>query len=325
MTTDTIDPSSAPPVGIVHPEGFPGLPSGWISEYETFPASDRSLQLFSVLHHPEDWGSHPHGSRVLFVVHGLGEHSGRYFHLPHYLKDVFGAVYCLDQRGHGRSEGLRGHCDRFGQFTDDLAEAIVRLSEKIKQRFGRAEIHVLGHSFGGLVALRTHFLNATLPVKSLIVSAPLLGVKVQVPWIKKLAGRGLSKIWGSLQMANEVNPADLSHDPAVSVAYRNDRLVHDRVTPRFYTEMLDAISDTVSRDAGLPYPLLMIIPLGDKIVDPEASQKFFKQLKVRGKQLRTYPAFFHESLNERVNETGKEKVFEDISAWINESKTPSQG
>jgi acylglycerol lipase len=300
------------PLGILQPSGFPGLPPGWISELETFPASDRTVQLFNMVHHPEKWESHPAPHRVLLVVHGLGEHGGRYYHLPHYLKESFGAIYCMDQRGHGRSEGLRGHCDRFEQFTDDLSEVIVRVSGQVKQRFGRAEVHVLGHSFGGLVVLRTHFLNATLPVKSIIASAPLLGIKAHVPWIKQLAGRGLSKVWGSLQMHNEVDPALLSHDPEVPLAYKADRLVHDKATPRFYTEMLSAMADTVKRDAGLPYPLQMIISLQDRIVDADVGQQFFKNLKIRDKQLHTYPNFFHESMNE----LGKEKVFEDIAAWI---------
>jgi len=284
-------------LGIMQPSGFPGLPPGWISELETFPASDRTIQLFNMVHHPEQWDKHPAAHRVLLVVHGLGEHGGRYYHLPHYLKESFGAIYCMDQRGHGRSEGLRGHCDRFEQFTDDLAEVIV---------------HVLGHSFGGLVALRTHFLSATLPVQSLIASAPLLGIKANVPWIKQLAGRGLSKIWGSLQLHNEVDPSVLSHDAEVPRAYKADRLVHDKATPRFYTEMLGAMADIVGRDAGLPYPMQMIIPLQDRIVDADIGQQFFKNLKIRDKQLQTYPNFFHESMNE----IGKEKVFEDIAAWI---------
>ena len=85
-----------------------------------FCAADQSLQLFQAIHHPKDWKSHPFAHRALLIVHGLGEHGGRYLHAPHYLKDTVGAVYCIDQRGHGRSEGIRGHCDRFTQFTDDL-------------------------------------------------------------------------------------------------------------------------------------------------------------------------------------------------------------
>ena len=83
---------------------------------------------------------------------------------------------------------------------------ISRIHQELTQRFGRSEVHVLGHSFGGLVSLQTHFQNATLPVKSLNVSSPLLGIKVKIPMLKRFAGKALSKIWGSLQMGNKSTP-----------------------------------------------------------------------------------------------------------------------
>src|SRR6185312_8037232 len=154
-------------------------------------------------------------------------------------------------------------------------------NQEIAQKFGRAEVHVLGHSFGGLVALRAHFLNSNLPVKSLTVSSPLLGIKVKIPPVKRFLGLALSNLWGSLQMGNEIHPSLLSHDPAVAEAYRQDRLVHDKATPRLFTEMLAAIDDTAKRDAALAYPLEMLISLQDGIVDAEASQKFYRALKIR--------------------------------------------
>jgi acylglycerol lipase len=301
---------SSSPLGILQPAGFPSLPEGWTTEVSSLASADRKAQLFLMGFHKSAASKGAH--RALLVVHGMGEHGGRYLHLPYYLESVFSSVYCIDQRGHGRSEGIRGHCDRFTQYTDDLAEVITRVSEELKARYGQIELHVLGHSFGGLVVLRTHFLNATLPVKTVIASAPLLGVRLEVPAIKRLAGIGLSKIWGSLHMSNEVDASVLSHDPEVGKAYLNDRLVHNKVTPRFYTEMMAALSDTVKRDSGFPYPLLMIVPIQDKLVDADASLRFYKNLKIRDKQMQTYPGFFHESMNE----LGKEKVFEDIAAWI---------
>lgn len=295
-------------IGTIQPEGFPGLPEDWVSEWETFPSADQKLQLFQVVHHPKDWQGH----RALLIVHGMGEHGGRYLHAPHYLRGAVDAVYCLDQRGHGRSEGLRGHCDRFSEFTDDLALAISRIHQQLSAKFGKAELHVLGHSFGGLVVLRTLFLNATLPVKSAIISSPLLGIKVKVPLAKKLVGIALSDLWGTLQVTNEVDPSHLSHDPAVAKAYRSDRLVHNKITSRMYTEMTQAMEDTVSREAGFAYPMDMIVSLQDDIVDPDVTQKFFRDLKLRDKQLKTFPSFFHEPFTE----LGKEKAFEEVSTWI---------
>lgn len=294
--------------GILQPRGFPGLPAGWVSEWETFPSADRTLQLFGVLHRPhEKWAS----PRLLVVIHGLGEHGGRYLHFPHYLAGAVDAVYCLDNRGHGRSEGTRGHVDHFDQYVDDVVVLLRRLDEQLRKRFGTSEIHVFGHSMGGLIALRTMLSAKNLPVKSLALSAPLLGIKVQIPWVKRAAAGTLSKLWGSLQLANEIDVSTVSHDPEVVRAYASDRLVHSRITPKTFTGMLSAIEETRT-NTDLAYPLLMIVPGEDQITDSEAALQYFRALKGRGKELKEYPGFFHESFNE----IEKEKPFADLKKWI---------
>lgn len=292
----------------LQPKGFPGLPDGWVSDWETFPTADGKLNLFSVHHHPLKWDS----PRALVVMHGLGEHSGRYLHVAHYLQNTVGSVYCFDHRGHGRSSGLRGHIDRFDDYVDDAALAIRRLDEQLKKRFGSSEIHLLAHSMGGLVALRALFLYPDLPLYSTTVTSPLLGVRVKIPAPKRIAAQVLSRVWGSLHMSNEVDPTLLSHDPEVGLVYVRDRLVHRKGTPRFYTELMAALSDTNLRESGLKVPLQMLVSLQDEIVDSDATLNFFRDLKFREKQLKTYPGFYHEAMNE----VGKEQVFEDIRAWI---------
>lgn len=297
--------------GVIQPRGFPGLPKDWVSEWETFPSADGRVQLFGVMHHHKDWAKDPRG-RVLIVFHGLHEHGGRYLHFPHYLQNTVNAVYCMDHRGHGRSEGLRCHIDSFQQYTDDCATAIRRVESSVRKRFGKSEVHVFAHSLGGLIALRTAFLFKDLPIRSLATSSPLLGIQVKVPFAKRAAARALSKFWGSLHMATEVNSKDLSHDPEVGITFEADRLVAKKATPRLFTEMTDAIADTVRRQSGFEYPLLFQIALQDHIVDPECAMSFYKNLQSPHKQLKTYPGFYHEI----YNELGKDQVFEDLKAWI---------
>lgn len=294
--------------GSIQPKSFPLFPVDWVSEWDTFPSSDGKLQLYSVIHHPREWT----GPRVLAVFHGLGEHGGRYLHFAHYMKGAIDAVYCMDHRGHGRSEGLRGHVDRYDLYADDVALALSRLDEQLKKRFGHSEIHVMGHSMGGLIALRTILKHHTLPIHSVSISAPLLGVRLAVNPIKKGAAYALSRLWGSLHMTTEMDPNLLSHDPDVVQAYAADRLNHKKATPRFYTELQSAMADTLSRESGILYPLQMQIPLNDEVVDPEASIGFFRQLKLRDKLLKTYPGVLHEPFND----TTKEQVFEDLKSWI---------
>jgi acylglycerol lipase len=261
-----------------------------------------------VNHHFENWKD----PRCLVIFHGFGEHGGRYLHFPHYVQSVVSSVYCLDHRGHGRSEGLRGHVDRFDLYAEDAILAIKRVDEQLKKRFGKSEIHLLGHSLGGLVALRAIFLQSDLPLASVSISAPLLGVKVEVPKIKKWGSKILAKVWGSVHFTSEIDPRDLSHDKGVVETYITDRLVHKKVTPLFFEGLQAAIQDTIRRDSGIHSPIQMLIPLQDQVVNAEASLQFFRDLKWRDKLLKTYPNFFHEPFNE----IGKEQVFEDLIQWI---------
>ncbi len=298
-------------LGIRQPKGFQGLPSGWVSEWETFAASSGGLNLFGAYHHRQLLDREQR-HRLLVILHGMGEHGGRYLHAPHFLQSKVDGVYCVDHRGHGRSEGIRGHVEKFDELAEDGALLVRRLNEQLLKKFGKSEIHLFGHSLGGHIALRMLFLTPDLPLCSATVSAPFLGIKARVPTVKKLAAIGLSRVWGSLQLDTELDVNTLSHDPEVIDAYLHDRLVHSKMTPRFFTEMLAAMDDTLSRETGIELPLQMAVPLQDGLVDAEKSLRFFRQLKHRDKQLKTYPTFFHEP----VNEIGKEQVFDDIGSWI---------
>jgi acylglycerol lipase len=295
-------------LGIVRPLGFPELPAHWQTEWETYKGTDERNQLFWLLHHRQDWN----GERVLLVLHGLGEHGGRYLHLPHYLQSEVGAVCCPDHLGHGRSEGLRGHAEHFDTFADDAALAIQRLDDLLMRRFGRSEIHLLGHSMGGLIALRTLIRHPNVAVRSVTLSAPLLRIKQEVPWIKHAAAKVLRHVWGTMQMESEIDARLLSHDPAVAEAYRMDRLVHGKGTPRMYTSMMEAMEDTLRHESGFTHPMRFLVPLADEIVDSEATLEFYQRLRHRDKDLKTYEGYYHEIFNER----GKEKPLEDLVSWI---------
>ena len=297
-----------PALKSIQPVGFPPLPMDWVSEWDSFLSADGKLQLNSAFHHAKNW---KHG-KVLIVLHGLGEHGGRYLHFPHFMRNVVDGVYCPDHRGHGRSQGLRGHVDRFDLYREDAALAISRLYQSLKGRFEKPELHLLGHSMGGLIALRTLSQFGELPIQSATLSAPLLAIKAKVPWVKKTAGLLLKKVWGTLQLNTELDPKDLSHDPNVAIAYQKDRLVHKKVTSQFFSELHDAMADTLHQTTSLACPVSFLIPLQDRIVDSEVALHFFQFVKHHDKSLKTYPEFFHEPMNE----IGKEAFFEDLCQWI---------
>lgn len=310
--------------GILQPKGFPGLPEGWVYEYETYPSADNKLQLFAGIYRKKSLSSDSVSisptCRVLVVSHGIGEHGGRYLHFPHYLQKSVDLVYCPDHRGHGRSEGLRGHVEQFTDYSDDLALSIRRAAALSEKYYGRTGIHVMGHSMGSLILMEALQKHSDLPVLSACVSSTLIQVKIAVPIIKKLAAGVLSNTWGSLQMSTELDASLLSHDPEVVKTYVEDRLVHGKITPRLFYSMQRSMAQMREQREPFQFPLLSVIPLEDALVDPEAGQEFYHALTLREKKLHTYPGFFHESFNEAQNVSGtglgKERVFEDLEEWI---------
>lgn len=266
-------------------------------------ASEGSVSLFMDI-----WPGKAQTGRVLMILHGLGEHGGRYRHLPEFLGQDFERFYAVDQRGHGRSGGLRGYAPSFEHFVKDLRH----VAREVEAREPGKRIYLLAHSFGGLVALSLLLGERKTPFSGAIISAPLLGVALKVPAYKKALGELLGRTLCRVQLSNEINPSFISHDPQIVEAYVNDRLVHQKITPRLYLDMTAAM-DWVMRQSGpLACPTLFLVPGQDKIVDSEKTLRLFRNIKYRDKELREYPEMYHEVLNE----IDKAKVFEDVRKWL---------
>ncbi|MGE4233303.1 MAG: lysophospholipase [Bacteriovoracia bacterium] len=255
------------------------------------------------------------GNSVCLIVHGLGEHSGRYTNFPKELAeaggDFFSEYYFLDQRGHGRSGGPRGDAPTFETLTDDLESVVKRIREENPGH----KLVIFAHSFGGLVVLYS-LLKKRVSPDGVIISAPLLRIAFEVPKIKEVFGKLIKNVLPGIQLKNEVNPGHLSHDPEVAVQYIQDRLVHQKITPRLYFTMREAMdwimTDPAAVKSGLGCPSLFLVPTEDKVVDATATLEFYRKLDDLSKNLREYPGFYHEA----VNETEKQKVFGDMAKWL---------
>jgi len=180
----------------------------------------------------------PERARMV-IAHGLGEHSGRYGNVLERLLPKGITLWALDHRGHGQSEGPRGHILTFNQYINDLQTMVELSKEGIPEGM---KCILLGHSMGGLIALKfaLHFPEM---IDGVIVSSPVLGIKVEVPIIKRALGKVMSSIWPGMTLGNEVDASKISHDEEVIRAYENDPLVHDRVSARWFTEFLGAMED----------------------------------------------------------------------------------
>ena len=257
---------------------------------------------------------------VLVIIHGYGEHGGRYQHLPHYLADEFDIFYAIDLRGHGRSAGLRGHAPSMKAISEDIHAAL----DEIQKKEPDSQFVLFAHSFGGLVGLTILYESMTpnvsdsetatkkLPFKAAIISAPLIDVAMPVPPILKKIAKVLNSTFSIIQLSSELNPMHLSHDPKVSEAFIKDRLVHTKITPRMYFSMLDGMEWIKKQTGDLPCPVLFIVPGDDHIVSAQSTRDYYKSIQFKDKTIIEYPGLFHEL----VNELEKDKVFADIKKWL---------
>lgn len=244
---------------------------------------------------------------VLILIHGLGEHSGRYHEFSQYLARHGWRVYLYDQRGHGKTPGLRAYVDTFG----DLVEDLLTFIKHVKNQEPGKKLFLMGHSFGGQVAI--NFLaQHPREVKGAILSSPNIRLALQVPWIKRVLGRLVSNLLPSLSVPNDINPKDISHDQNVVRAYINDRLVYNKITIRLGAELLENLEHVMELAHKIKTPCLIFHGSADKVTSPEGSKDFFNNLHLKDRKLKIYPGFFHETLNEM----GKERVYDDVHTWL---------
>ncbi len=246
---------------------------------------------------------------VMLIVHGLGEHSGRYDHVAERLEKSGWACFALDHRGHGQSEGKRGHILSFKDYVTDTRA----LKSKLREDFTEYPIMVLGHSMGGLIAAHL-CLDHPRAIEGLILSSPALTIEVNEPAIKLAAGRFFSKVLPGLTMSNGLDPAMVSHDPAVVKDYIEDPLVHDRVSARWFTEFTGAMDEVMARAADLRIPFLLMQSGEDKLVDPSGAGVFFEKVGSKDKTLKIWEGYYHEMFNEIADD--REPVFALVEQWL---------
>jgi len=298
---------------MIQPKRFPKLPENFEYETEVRESLDREHTLFFNIYRKKDVVP----ERGLLIIHGQGEHGGRYQHFAHYLKDEYDLIIAPDLRGHGRSEGIRGHVGSFDEYVDDAMLAWDVLGQKLSkgtQKGWRRDW--FGHSMGGLVTLRAFLYRPDTEARHVMVSSPLLDFKFKVPFVKDIAARLLSHVWGTLQMDTGLNAGALSHDPAVVEAYLKDQLNHSKATPSFYLSCIAAMNEMRTADLRFPSETSVLFQVAgeDEIVDADTTVRFFERLHHADKTLISYPGLFHEIFNEET----KDHVFADLISWLKE-------
>ncbi len=254
-----------------------------------------------------------HGSIV--ILHGLGEHSGRYEHVARSLREAGWTVVRYDHQGHGQTLGPRGALSSSAALYIDLAAVIDATVLASKP----GPLLLLGHSMGGAIAARfvaeavsTRPASWSRPVDGLVLTSPALAVFI--PARDRVAVRLLRWLAPNLPRRNGLDATKISHDAKVVEAYRKDPLVHDTVTPRLVQAIIDA--GTVARERAPRWvvPTLLLWAGEDHLVDARGSAAFAAAAPCNIVEAHPFPGLFHEILNEA--EPSRTEVLDRLHTWL---------
>ncbi len=270
-------------------------------------ASSLTMQDGTRLHVVDYYPASP-AARSVVILHGLGEHAGRYRHVAAFFTARGYAVRTYDHRGHGRSDGRRGDVPGDDTLLDD-AHAVM--ADWLAQPGTPSSAPLLlGHSMGGLFAARFATV-ARVSLSGLVLSSPALALPLNAA--QKLLLATLTALAPGLAVSNGLKLRYLSHDAAVIDAYKADPLVHGKISARLLNAMLAAIAGAQQQAGSLAIPVLLLVSGQDQLVDAQGSRDFHSRLKPSQSRLIEYPSLYHELFNE----IDASKVFGDLDTWLN--------
>jgi alpha-beta hydrolase superfamily lysophospholipase len=251
-----------------------------------------------------DWPLDAGARGGVVIMHGLGEHCGRYAHVARFFNECGWSVRAYDHRGHGRSGGPRG--------DQPDADAMLRDAKIVIDDFSRTLAQpplLLGHSMGGLIA--AHYATRGMsPLRGLILSSPAL--RIRLSGAQKVLLKILTAVAPGFGTPNGLDSNYLSHDRKVVDAYNNDPLVHCKTSPRLLNGMLAAIDYSYLHAPALKTRTLLLVAGDDRFVDPAGSEAFFTQLAPGIGTMHRYPGLYHEIFNE----IDAQRVFGDLRTWL---------
>jgi lysophospholipase len=249
--------------------------------------------------------SQGNAARQLVLVHGAGEHSGRYEHFIDSAVNRGWSVVAGDLRGHGRSSGVPTHLDDFDHYLSDL-DAIWQYFQ-----LRPATTALFGHSLGGLIAAR-YAQTRPKNLSALVLSSPLLGFGVRVPRLKWTLGRVCLFVAPRTRFRTTIKPEQVTRNEQARRIREQDPLSNRTVTAGWYFRVLDALCEAWSDAPRLESPLLLLQGDADRIVNAESPLKWFPKAASRDKSLWLIPGHLHELLNE----PGWEETSRCILEWL---------
>lgn len=254
-------------------------------------------------------------THVVTIVHGAGEHSGRYDYARAAFAKQGMATVMGDLPGHGHSPGLRGHIDSFDEYVD----AVDSFLQLAVERYSADVYHVLlGHSMGGLIAALAAARRNAPPPHALVLSSPCFGLAMNLSRKRVILGRIMRKITPRLYQPNGINPEDVTRNKEIAADYGTDRLVHKKVTLNWYFELLRGMDEAAQIGSRIRIPTSVWQAGDDRLVSKTVSRKWYETVSLEQKSYKEYEGYYHEIMNEPE----RDDVIDDIIAWIRKTLPP---
>ena len=244
---------------------------------------------------------------ILLIIHGLAEHSGRYMNVVDYFASRGYAIYGFDQRGHGRSEGMRGHVEKFSYYIDDLKTFF----DMVRGKHSGEKIFIVGHSVGGTVAI-AYSLRHQNEFDGLILSGATIKPGSSLSPLKIMLARLLSLLAPKMGV-DVIDASAISQTRAVVDAYVNDPLVYrGKIRARLGAELINTMQMLPNQLPEIHLPILIMSGTTDRLSNPDGSRLLYECIKSKDKTLKLYDGFYHEIFNE----PGRKQVFSDMENWL---------
>lgn len=254
----------------------------------------------------------PESRATLVLTHGMGEHSDSYWKTAKDIARLGFDLVAWDVRGHGKSEGKRGHVDSFDDYSHDLAQFLRYLK---KAGYLKKPFVLMGHSMGGLITMNylvsDEFAENPQPV-ACVLSAPLLDVALAVPPVKEAAAKVAYRIWPSMTLTNEIRDEDLTRDPEWLKTYPRDTLRHDKISPALFFGMFEAMKNVKDKASQITLPIFLQAAGTDKIVSLDAEKEVFARIGSSDKEMVVYDESYHEI----YNDLDRDEVLRDLDQFM---------
>ena len=254
----------------------------------------------------QTWEPDSSPKAVICLVHGLGEHSGRYAHVAETLNRGGYAVIASDLRGHGKTEGKRGHSPSFNAFMDDMAI----LMGEYAQRYAGLPCFLWGHSLGG-VLVANYVLRRKPKLTGVVITSPGLKTSISDQKMKIQFAKIAGKFMPEMSMPTGLDAKLISRDPAVVERYVNDPLVHGTATLAMAKYTIEAIPWAYAHASEWDLPVLIMHGDADAIAFVSGSEEFASKI-AQDCTLKIWPGLWHET----HNEPEKEQVLAYALGWL---------